>query len=212
MTISQAHCTVLLIGACVCLGCGETPKPSPSAPAVTTAPSSIPPAPTAKEGKPTPDQILTLSSGAADRLRMIRDKGKLKSNAIVRIAVVEGNFFRMKNGGDKRYKYTLLLDDDPKDLDKYFTMQTQGLEIHVPKDCAELLRGTEIIWIESGGKGGLKFLNPHQMTDDESNQVVPVADPEASKPTDKAPGKTGQTPTPINEEPAPKGEGRNPEP
>lgn len=143
------------------------------------------------------EQILVLTPRAAERLRMLRDDRKLKPDAFVLIWLDEGNFFRFKNGGDKRYQYRLRINDDPKVLEDSFVMETEGLTIYVPQSSGELLRGTELHWIESGGKGGFKFQNPNELQDDESarhelvDPVTPVADPANSK---KAIG-----PTPIDE-------------
>jgi Fe-S cluster assembly iron-binding protein IscA len=136
------------------------------------------------------EQILTLTPRAAERLRMKRDEGKLKSDAVVLISVKEGNFFRLKNGGSKRYRYTLAIDDAPKLLEDSFVMESQGLTIYVPQSSGEFLRGTELHWIEAGGKGGLKFQNPNELQDDESarqelvDPVTPFADPANSKKAD----------------------------
>jgi Fe-S cluster assembly iron-binding protein IscA len=141
------------------------------------------------------EQIMTLTPRAAERLRLMRDNGRLKPNAVVRISVLEGNFFRLRNGGDKRYRYNLLLDDDPRDLENYVEMESQGLTIQIPKSSADFLRGTEVAWIDTGGKGGFKFQNPNELPDDEANadpaKLVPVADPENAK--------KGAGPTPIDE-------------
>lgn len=197
-SVSQTLRSVIALGAGLAmLGCDG--KSSAPAPAVVPAAASL------SQGGATPETILKLSPGAADRLRALRDKNKLKAGAIVRIGVLEGKYFRMKNGGEKRFQYTLSLDDDPKNQADYFAMESQGLTVQVPKSSADFLRGTEVIWIESGGKGGFKFQNPNQLSEDEA-QIVPEAESarngEASKPAaDKAP--TGQTPTPINETPTP---------
>ena len=136
---------------------------------------------------------MILTPRAAERLRLLRDNGKLKPNAVVRFSVQEGNFFRLKNGGDKRYRYHMVIDDDPQDIDNYLVMESQGLTIHVEKSSRDFLRGTELAWIETGGKGGFKFQNPNELADDEAaaGEVIPVADPDISK---KASG-----PTPLNE-------------
>lgn len=76
-------------------------------------------------------------------------------------------------------------------------MESQGLTILVPKSCAHLLRGTEMIWIESGGKGGFKFQNPNEIHDDEEEagkqQIIPIPEPKTS------PDKSPAGPTPIDE-------------
>ena len=143
--------------------------------------------------QPTREQVMTLTPRAAERLRLLRDNGRLKPNAVVRCSVLEGNFFRLRNGGDKRYRYHMVIDDDPKEIDKYLVMESQGLTIHVEKSSAEFLRGTELLWVDTGGKGGFKFQNPNEMGADDAaaGEVVPVADPDNSK---KASG-----PTPLNE-------------
>ena len=107
---------------------------------------------------------------------------KKDNSAIVRITVAEGNFHRFKNGGNKRYRYTLLLDDAPKNVDDDYVMESQGFTVHVAKPNSEFLRGTEVIWIESGGKGGFKFLNPNELADDDAagqviNDLNPTNDP-----------------------------------
>lgn len=124
----------------------------------------------------------------------MRERGKLKPSAIVRISVVEGNFLRFKTGGDNRYRYTLRLDDSPKNVDDDFVMESQGLTVHVARANAEFLRGAEVIWIESGGKGGFKFVNPNEVSDDEAgDQVINELNTiDAPKPTDAA----QQGPTP----------------
>lgn len=135
------------------------------------------------------EQILHLSAGAAEQLRSMRDRGNLKPSAIVRITVVEGNFHRFKNGGDKRYRYTLLLDDAPKNFEDDYVMESQGFTVHVAKPNSEFLRGAEVIWIESGGKGGFKFLNPNELADDDAaGQVIN----DLNSPQDS---KSGDTPT-----------------
>lgn len=158
------------------------------------------------------EQVLTLAPRAAEELRKMRVRGKLKADAIVRIDVVEGKYFRLKNGGDKRYRYTMLLDDDPKDAEKYMSMQSEGLTIQIPKSSVPLLKGTQVIWIESGTRGGFKFMNPNQLTDDEA-PLIPAAPaastPEPATPALQVPAKdpssgrddsspATQTPTPLN--------------
>lgn len=140
------------------------------------------------------EQILQLSPGAAEQLRLMRDRGQLKPSAIVRITVAEGNFHRFKTGGEKRYRYTLLLDDAPKNVDDDYVMQSQGLTVHVAKPNADFLRGAEVIWIESGGKGGFKFLNPNELTDDDAaGQFINDLN---STDTPKPAEATTRTPTP----------------
>lgn len=183
--------------ACACAGCQDHTTTSPD-PAVTPA------AAVEKGGRAKEAQILTLSPGAAERLRSMRVNGNLKTNAIVRIGVVEGNFFRLKNGGEKRYRYTLLLDDDPKDLDSYYQMESQGFTIQVPKSSAPLLQGTEVIWIEAGGRGGFKFQNPNQLTEDEASKFVPVPDLKPSKSPASVESSSVRTPTPLDQSPSEK--------
>jgi len=105
----------------------------------------------------------------------MRDRGKLKPNAVVRIDLIEGNFFRLKNGGEKRYRYTMLIDDDPKDRDQYVAYESEGLTVEIPKASVPLLAGTKLIWIQSGNKGGFQFMNPNQMTDDETQTLPETA-------------------------------------
>jgi len=154
--------TVIFCAATIA-GCSNSPSP-PADPATTAGQSSLP---TQKR-----EQILQLSPKVADQLRSMRDRGNLKPSAIIRIAVADGNFFRFKNGGDKRYRYTLRLDDAPKNVDDDFVMESQGLTVHVAKPSAEFLRGTEVVWIESGGRGGFKFVNPNELPDDEPVEQV----------------------------------------
>jgi len=177
-SISQTLRTGLfgVVLAITCSACAEKTPPVAAKPPVTR------------------EQILTLSPRAAEQVRLLCTRGKLKPDAVVVISVEEGNYFRFKNGGDKRYRYTLAFDDDPKNVDDYVVMESQGLTIHVAKSAADFLRGTEVMLVEvGGGKGGFKFQNPNEMMDDESAQapLIPVADPTNSK----APG----GPTPIKE-------------
>lgn len=144
--------------------------------------------------EPNREQILQLSPQAAEQLRSMRERGKLKPSAIVRITVIEGNFHRFKNGGDKRYRYTLLLDDAPKDVEGDYVMESQGFTVHVAKENSQFLRGTEVIWIESGGKGGFKFLNPNELADDDAAAQV-IDNVNSAK--DPTPADTdGPSPTP----------------
>lgn len=186
---------MLMVGclAMACAACTDGQNPV-EVPSPTIAPASV----SSESGSSLKrEQILVLTARAADRLRMMRDDRNLKPEAVVLISVKEGNFFRLKNGGSKRYRYTLAIDDAPKDLENSFVMESQGLTIHVPRSSGDFLRGTELHWIESGGKGGFKFQNPNELQDDEStgkettDQVIPVADPANSE---KATG-----PTPIDE-------------
>lgn len=120
---------------------------------------------------------MTLSPQAAEQVRL-RCKD-LKPDAVVIIGVAEGDFFRFKNGGKKRYRYTMKFDDNPRNLDQYFSMESQGLTILVDYSSAEFLRGAEMIWIEAGGKGGFKFQNPNEVQDDEAEQPARTPEPEA---------------------------------
>lgn len=146
-----------------CAGCSHH-EPQPASSSLVAGQSD-----TAKQSG---EQFLQLSPQAAEQLRLMRERGKLKPSAIVRITVAEGNFHRFKNGGDKRYRYTLLLDDAPKNVDGDLVMESQGFTVHVAKSNSEFLRGTEVIWIESGGKGGFKFLNPNELADDDAAAQV----------------------------------------
>ncbi|MBC8117356.1 MAG: iron-sulfur cluster assembly accessory protein [Candidatus Saccharimonas sp.] len=138
------------------------------------------------------EQIFTLTPKAAERLRLLRDNGKLKKNAVARFRVVEGNFFRFKGGGDKRYRYSMLLDDDVKNWENFYVMESQGFTVIVDKDSAEFLRGTELWWLEAGGKGGFKFQNPNELGDDDSSQKgEPILDP--ITPTPSSPTLTSPT-------------------
>ncbi|MEK6260379.1 MAG: iron-sulfur cluster assembly accessory protein [Planctomycetota bacterium] len=139
------------------------------------------------------EQIFTLTPKAAERLRSLRDNGKLKKNAVARFRVVEGNFFRFKGGGDKRYRYSMLLDDDVKNWENFYVMESQGFTVIVDKDSAEFLRGTELWWLEAGGKSGFKFQNPNELGDDEAAPKGELT-PEPATPTPVRP-----TPTPIEE-------------
>ena len=195
----QVHCTVnkfignaglLLAGA----GCADHGASAPStgdvpvtnAPAVNT-PGNTVPGNTVPAIKAMADQVLTLSPKAAEKLRLMRVNGKLKADAVVRISVLEGNYFRLKGGGDKRYRYHLVLDDDPQGIEHDVSMESEGLTILIPKSNAEFLRGTELVWMEAGNKGGFKFHNPNQLQDDEvPQQIIPIADPKSG-------------PTPITE-------------
>lgn len=136
----------------------------------------------------TPRQVMTLTAEAANQLKKMRDDGNLKANAVIRISVAEGNYFKLKNGGDKRYRYTLVVDDEPRNLEEYFTMQSQGLTVQVDKPSGDFLQGTELQWVEHAGKWRFKFQNPNELKDDDdtsqsapSTPLVPVADPKNSE-------------------------------
>lgn len=170
-----------------CGGCAESTQSNP--PQVGSAPAAEAAA---------QETIVVLSPKAADQLRKMRDRGKLKRDAVVRIDVVEGNFFRLKNGGEKRYRYTMLIDDDPKQRDQYVAYESEGLTIEIPRTSVPLLAGTQLIWIESGNKGGFQFMNPNQMTDDETQtlpesaiKAAPV-DGSSDATTEEPPGNSGR--------------------
>ena len=51
----------------------------------------------------------------------------------------------------------------------------------IDKDSAAFLRGTELWWIEAGGKGGFKFQNPNELGDDDAARSgKPIPAPTAS--------------------------------
>ncbi len=165
---SRFGAIVAIAGTLICSSCYDrtkdgTPAASQTPSADTTASAGTSAVDT---GAAVREQIMTLTAKAAERLRMLRDNGKLKKNAVARFRVVEGNFFRFKGGGDKRYRYSMLLDDDVKDWENFYVMESEGFTVIVDKDSAEFLRGTELWWIEAGGKGGFKFQNPNELGDD----------------------------------------------
>ena len=189
----------VMAGALVCASCSERVKDG--APAVSPAPSTDAPAAVGSSvvntGAAIREQILTLTPQAAERLRMLRDNGKLKKNAVARFRVVEGNFFRFKGGGEKKYRYSMLLDDDVKDWENFYAMESQGFTVIVDKDSAEFLRGTELWWIEAGGKGGFKFQNPNELGDDEATRTGEPIPAPTLEPTPAS--STPASPTPIAE-------------
>ena len=98
---------------------------------------------------------------------------------MVRIRLVEGNIFRFKDGGEKRYRYSMLLDDELTDLSKFYVMESQGLTVVVDQDSGNFLRGTELMWIKSGGRAGFIFRNPNELADDDAarpGDPIPVLD------------------------------------
>lgn len=173
-------------------------------PPVSSAPSGERPigvtAAAEQKDRPVREQILTLSPRAAERLKSMIEKSKLKPTAIVQIGVAEGTFFRLKQGGDKRYRYTLLFDDAPKNLGQFVEMESQGLTVLIDKKSAEFLRGTEVLMIETvKGKGGLKFQNPNEMTDDEAAVAEEKSPSQIVTPEEPSSAPTQVTPTPIAE-------------
>ena len=182
----------MLAGALACVSCGERAKVG--TPPVPEAPKTAPAAESnaVNTGDAIREQTLTLTPGAAEHLRMERDKKHLKKNAVVRFRVLEGNFFRLKGGGEKRYRYSMLLDDDVKDWDNFYVMESQGFTVIVDKDSVEFLRGTELFWIQAGEKGGLKLQNPNELGDDSATQELePIPDRKSSP--------SPVSPTPLEE-------------
>jgi Fe-S cluster assembly iron-binding protein IscA len=173
LTLQSRLGAVAIIGVMVmCSSCtehakteGESKMAETSSNEMSPANAAKPPVP-AEPREPIREQILTLSAQAADQLRSMRDKGKLKEQAIVRIRVVPGNIFRFKGGDQQRYRYSMLLDDELTDLGNFYLMESQGLKIAIDKESGEFLRGTEVMWIESGGRAGFIFRNPNEITGD----------------------------------------------
>ncbi len=108
----------------------------------------------------TPPSI-TILDAAAVHLAMKAAEANLKPDYVLVIGVKEGGDKVFKNGGDKRYNYTLMQTDDPVDWDKHVLVESNGIKVGVVKESARFLDGLSISLAQVDEGARLRFDNPN---------------------------------------------------
>lgn len=134
---------------------------------------------------------------AAELLAQRAAEGGLKPEYVLVLGVREGGSKVFRNGGDKRYEYSVMQTDEPEkdiDWDTHFSVESNGVQIAVEKKIAHMLNGLSIslVYFDAGQR--LRFDNPN---------VAMVMGSSSSTDTDTPEDADVPTPAPLQPVPQP---------
>ena len=96
------------------------------------------------------DQVITLTEGAATKVRELMDREESSETIALRVAV--------QPGGCSGMRYALFFDD--RQLDGDAVTVVNGVPVRVDKMSAPYLQGTRIDWVDSLQGAGFSIDNP----------------------------------------------------
>ena len=97
------------------------------------------------------DEVITLTEGAATKVRELMDREEQPDEIALRIAV--------QPGGCSGMRYALFFDDRQLDGDR--VSQPHGVPVRIDKMSAPYLRETKIDWVDSLQGAGFSIENPN---------------------------------------------------
>jgi iron-sulfur cluster assembly protein len=96
-------------------------------------------------------EVVTLSSTALARVRMLIERERRPAGAGLRLSV--------SDGGCSGLRYVLALENEPQPED--LTYEVEGVRVFVDRKSAPYLNGMQLDFVDGLHGAGFKFLNPN---------------------------------------------------